>query len=355
MLRKKDQPVDSHVYFSHYSPRSGVAGIVRRSFITVMSPFWRLALLVDRLRKSKVCRKKQYKLSICAIFRNEACFLNEWIDYHRAIGVEHFYLYNNNSADNYLEILNQYIDDGCVTLIDLPGDAKQLDAYSSFYNSFRESSQWVSFIDIDEFFCPIVAKSIPEWLDKFKDYPSIIVYWKIFGTSGKTHHNPSDLVINQYTQAWDKMYAVGKSLWNTDYDIVKFHKGFQHQINVSIKIFGFSLNIPARNEFGYFVPGNTHLVGRNRVRNTSIQLNHYWAKSFSCYKERRIDLPTVSGDVYPIEKTFFNHEELCTVNDTKILRFSMRMLKEQGKIDFKPNKAIANKKATASKHVKTKP
>ena len=38
---------------------------------------------------------KKYDVTLCAIFRNEALFLKEWIDYHRTIGIEHFYLYNN--------------------------------------------------------------------------------------------------------------------------------------------------------------------------------------------------------------------------------------------------------------------
>ena len=38
---------------------------------------------------------KKYKISICGIFKNESCFLKEWIEYHEILGVEHFYLYNN--------------------------------------------------------------------------------------------------------------------------------------------------------------------------------------------------------------------------------------------------------------------
>ena len=33
-------------------------------------------------------------LSICAIYRDEAPYLVEWIEFHRLVGVEHFYLYD---------------------------------------------------------------------------------------------------------------------------------------------------------------------------------------------------------------------------------------------------------------------
>lgn len=30
-------------------------------------------------------------LAVCAIFRDEAPYLAEWIEFHRLVGVEHFY------------------------------------------------------------------------------------------------------------------------------------------------------------------------------------------------------------------------------------------------------------------------
>ena len=69
-------------------------------------------------RKDK--REMKYRLSLCLIFKNEAPFLKEWIDYHTIVGVDHFYLYNNNSDDNYKEVLEPYIRQGIVTLIEWP-------------------------------------------------------------------------------------------------------------------------------------------------------------------------------------------------------------------------------------------
>src|SRR5436190_22744853 len=62
----------------------------------------------------------QYNLAVCAMFQNEARFLKEWLEFNILIGVEHFYLYNNYSTDNYLEILQPYIDAGIVDCIGWP-------------------------------------------------------------------------------------------------------------------------------------------------------------------------------------------------------------------------------------------
>ena len=47
-------------------------------------------------------RTMKYSVSLCLIFKNEAPFLKEWLDYHLTVGVDHFYLYNNNSDDDFM-------------------------------------------------------------------------------------------------------------------------------------------------------------------------------------------------------------------------------------------------------------
>ena len=44
-----------------------------------------------------------YKLSVGSIFKNESQGIKEWIEHYLNHGVEHFYLINDNSNDNYLE------------------------------------------------------------------------------------------------------------------------------------------------------------------------------------------------------------------------------------------------------------
>src|ERR1700733_4250019 len=64
--------------------------------------------------------KFKYQLAICAIFRDEAPYLKEWIEFHKLVGVEHFYLYNNCSEDDYSAVLQTYIDQEEVELIQWP-------------------------------------------------------------------------------------------------------------------------------------------------------------------------------------------------------------------------------------------
>ncbi|MBR2734192.1 MAG: glycosyltransferase family 2 protein, partial [Selenomonadaceae bacterium] len=40
-----------------------------------------------------------HDLAIAAILKNEGHYIKEWLDYHLLAGVDHFYLYDNDSTD----------------------------------------------------------------------------------------------------------------------------------------------------------------------------------------------------------------------------------------------------------------
>lgn len=128
---------------------------------------------------------KKYNFSICAIFKNEARNLKDWIEYHIHLGVDHFYLYNIGSQDSFMSILLPYITDGMVTLINWPEvrqDDKdgytcalstQFPAYENAVNFVaREETKWIVLIDIDEYLvCP--KGNMTDLLADYDVFPSI--------------------------------------------------------------------------------------------------------------------------------------------------------------------------------------
>lgn len=135
----------------------------------------------------------QYELAICAIFRDDARFLNEWIDYHKHVGVQHFYLYNNLSKDNYFDVLWPYIKNGDVTLCDWPfdypeGDGNawntvQCNAYSDCLRKSTHVAHWLAIIDTDEYLIPVNTATLPETLVYFNEVSAVAVNWQMYGTS----------------------------------------------------------------------------------------------------------------------------------------------------------------------------
>ena len=134
----------------------------------------------------------QYQLAIAAIFRDEARFLKEWIEFHREVGFEHFYLFDNLSTDSYQEILQPYIESGIVELFSWPiehsnesdWDYLQRLAYERAIYFAKGKVKWLAFIDIDEFLFPAKEIALKDLLSQYEGFGGIGINWQVFGTSG---------------------------------------------------------------------------------------------------------------------------------------------------------------------------
>ena len=126
---------------------------------------------------------KPYDLSIVAIMKNEKPYLKEWIEYHRLVGVEHFYLCDNDSTDGSKEYLTPYIKKGLITYIAMPGINKQMVCYDKVVNEYKNKTKWLAIIDLDEFLVPLKAKNMREFLKEFNDESEVSLHWMIYGDS----------------------------------------------------------------------------------------------------------------------------------------------------------------------------
>ena len=97
-----------------------------------------------------------HDLAIVAIMKNEGHYLKEWLDYHLLAGVDHFYIYDNESPDNQAEVAKPYVAAGLVDYIPLPGKIMQYVAYNDAVKRFKFHSRYMAFIDGDEFIYPKV-------------------------------------------------------------------------------------------------------------------------------------------------------------------------------------------------------
>jgi Glycosyltransferase family 92 len=136
-------------------------------------------------------------LAVCAIFRNEARYLAEWVSFHRVQGVERFYLYDNRSSDDWRSELGPEIAAGIVEVQHWPFVPGQGAAYEDCLRRHRDDARWIAFIDIDEFLFSPTGKPLPEILRGFDMHPGVVVNWRIYGTSG-FEHPPDGLVTENY-------------------------------------------------------------------------------------------------------------------------------------------------------------
>jgi glycosyl transferase family 92 len=144
-------------------------------------------------------------LSICAVYYNEAPYLREWIEFHRIVGFEKFFLYNNRSEDEHLEVLAPYIDDGTVIWHDWPLFPGQIQAYDDCLQQHRHDSRWIAFIDLDEFLFSPTGRPVPDMLVDLEQFPGVGVHWAVFGFSDHIE-KPPGLVVENYIRRTSRVH-----------------------------------------------------------------------------------------------------------------------------------------------------
>ena len=124
-------------------------------------------------------------LSLCLICKDENDYLPEWLDYHILMGVDRFYIYDNESRVSLRTSLADYITRGWVIVMDIPGKAVQLFAYDHCLQTFGENTFWMGFIDTDEFLVPESALNLKDFLKDYEEYGGLGVSSLFFGSN---HH-----------------------------------------------------------------------------------------------------------------------------------------------------------------------
>ncbi|CAD5980495.1 glycosyltransferase family 92 protein [Planktothrix agardhii] len=155
--------------------------------------------------------KQKCKLSICAILKNEAPYLIEWLEFHKIVGVERFYLYDNFSSDHAVDLVQSYIDSGEVIWHEWPIKHGQLQAYQHCLENYCQETEWLALIDLDEFLFPTDKNNIQDLLDEYKEFPAIGVNWLVFGSSGH-RTKPDGLQIENFTHRSEETWEANKHI-----------------------------------------------------------------------------------------------------------------------------------------------
>jgi FkbM family methyltransferase len=138
----------------------------------------------------------QYNLCIMSIFKNETMNLKTWIEHYIWQGVEHFYLIDNGSTDNPLEILREYIDKGIITYYYREQKHQQVQHYRFVYDyeKINLKTNWLCICDLDEFFFGTEEKLVNA-IDKYNSYDVIYSNSFFYGSDNLINH-PSDIRIS---------------------------------------------------------------------------------------------------------------------------------------------------------------
>jgi Glycosyltransferase family 92 len=160
-------------------------------------------------------------ITAVAILRAEDPFLDEWIAYHRLLGVERFVLYDDDPRQNLRVLLQKHLD--YITIFDwkdgyhvAPGRNRQTRAYE---HALRNTcSEWLTFIDGDEFIVLRNHDSIQEFVSDFGSSQAIVLTWHVFGHNGH-FSNPKGLITESLTRRQKEPGRMTKSIVRPEYVI----------------------------------------------------------------------------------------------------------------------------------------
>lgn len=142
--------------------------------------------------------EKRWKSIAISMFKDEEPYLDEWLCHHLGLGIGHFVLFDNGSTDNSRGALRKYINRGIVTLIDWPMPGAQVEAFNYAAQIYRHASDWLTFLDTDEFLVLKHHTDITSFLSDFDEATDqVLIPWLNFGYSGHITRSPT-LTIDTY-------------------------------------------------------------------------------------------------------------------------------------------------------------
>ena len=263
------------------------------------------------LDKSIEAPREKVYLSIVGIFKDEPDII-EWIEYHKLVGVERFYLYDNDSALDYETILKPYIDDKTVIYKKVQGKCMQVPVYRDAIYRYKSETEWLAIIDLDEYIVPVEKNNLKDFLKDYDNYPAIVANWVMFDSNGLKKRDKNKTVIESFTRVY-KNYQEPKN--KTIKTIVKPKEvRFIQSVHACL----YQNNRLAVDENFKSYEGTLYFRTENNSIN-KIRINHYHCKSREEYLSK-----IVKGFADRKTTRSFNEENLNfknTTNDYIILKY----------------------------------
>ena len=111
-------------------------------------------------KQINVYLREKHGIAIYTMIRNKRDEIIDWIEYHRILGFEHFYLYDNLSEDRLDTFLEYYLRRDIVTVIKWPFEPMPNEHWNTIQSAsmnhalknFGPFNKWMGYFDIDEYF-----------------------------------------------------------------------------------------------------------------------------------------------------------------------------------------------------------
>lgn len=133
-------------------------------------------------------------LTVGTLWKNENDYALDFIKYHRAVGVEHFCIFNNADSNDFsLEKLLKNEKD--VEIIRFAPPVKQLhqESWTQLTKHNQNKTKWLALIDADQCLVPVKKDDVKEVLRDYEEFASLQLNWKAFGSSHQIKKLPGSV------------------------------------------------------------------------------------------------------------------------------------------------------------------
>jgi hypothetical protein len=107
-------------------------------------------------KKGKMSKSRSYYFVVGAVFKNEADSIREWAEHYLYRGADKIYLIDDQSTDDSIEKLQEYIEDGKIEILRCKEgkewgryEGRQRGMYNHFLLPLIPKTQWFLIVDID--------------------------------------------------------------------------------------------------------------------------------------------------------------------------------------------------------------
>jgi len=156
----------------------------------------------------------EFFFCFCSMGRQENLYVKELISYYMSIGVDKFVFADNNlpNTEKFSDILQDYIKNGTVDIIEIFGDSYGQNYYNTLYENYRKRCKWLSFFDFDEYLVMHFNESknitVQEFLTNplFKKCDAIEFNWLMYTDNNLLYYDNITL-LERFTEPNYENYA----------------------------------------------------------------------------------------------------------------------------------------------------
>lgn len=152
------------------------------------------------------------KSCICTVIKNEHQYLDEWIQYHVNLGIDHLYIFEDIDSESHKDITNKYSYVSLDNIDNILTEQQRKEArnlkqqtsinvqdlyFKSILNKLKNEHlyDWCFVIDIDEF---IICNNLKNTINLYSDYDAFMMSWEAYGACEHIS-KPNENVVKSYS------------------------------------------------------------------------------------------------------------------------------------------------------------